>query len=145
MARCAVSGRGVTDLATTVRGPGLFCSADGGYRLREVGVYNTTTTAFAVGVSVATAAGTPSGSPTEFCEDDPGHTVLATGSLGNSGTPTIAATIRTASVGAAIGSGVIFTFGENGVYRPEGTGNGIVLTCPTGTAQFFDFYFVFDE
>ena len=58
---------------------------------------------------------------------------------------TIAAVVRQASLGAAIGSGVIWTFGENGLYRPEGTGNGVVITCPTGTAQFLDFYFVFDE
>lgn len=145
MARCSVGGRGVTDLPTTVRGPGLFCSADGGLRLREVGVFNSTTTAVAVSLGVATAAGTPSGSPSEFCEDDSGHTVLATGSLGNSGTPTIAATVRQASLGAAIGSGVIWTFGENGLYRAEGTGNGVVINCPTGTAQFLDFYFVWDE
>ena len=29
MARCAAAGRGVTNLPTTARGPGLYCSADG--------------------------------------------------------------------------------------------------------------------
>lgn len=145
MARCGAAGRGVTNLPTAARGPNLYCSADGGFRLREVGVFNTTTTAFTVGVGVATALGTVAGALTEFCEDDPGHTVLAIGNTSHSADATIAAVVRQASVGAAIGAGVVFTFGENGLYRPEGTGNGVVLTCPTGTAQFFDFYFLWDE
>jgi hypothetical protein len=145
MARCSASGRGVTNLPTAARGPNLYCSADGGLRLREVGVFNTTTTGFVVGVGIATALGTVAGAATEFCEDDPGHTVLGIVNTSHSADATIAAVARQASVGAAIGAGVIFTFGDNGLYRPEGTGNGVVLTCPTGTAQFFDFYFVWDE
>ena len=82
---------------------------------------------------------------TEFCEDDPAYTVKGIGSTSHSGDATIASVIRQATVGAAAGAGVIFTFGENGLYRPEGVGNGVVLTCPTGTAQFFDFYFCWDE
>ena len=145
MARCGAAGRGVTNLPTAARGPNLFCSADGGLRLRECGVFNTTTTGFCVGVGIATGLGTPAGALTEYCEDDPGHTVLGIGFTSHSADATVAAVVRQASVGAAIGAGVVFTFGDNGIYRPEGTGNGIVLTCPTGTAQFFDFYFVWDE
>jgi hypothetical protein len=114
-------------------------------RLREVGVFNTTTTAFCVGVGIATALGTVAGAATEYCEDDSGHTVLGIVNTSHSADGTVAAVVRQATVGAAAGAGVIFTFGENGIYRPEGTGNGIILTCPTGTAQFFDFYFIWDE
>jgi hypothetical protein len=145
MARCGVAGRGVTNLPTAARGPNLYCSADGGIRVREIGVFNTTTTAFCVGVGIATALGTVAGALTEYCEDDPGHTVLGIANTSHSADATIASVVRQASVGAAIGAGVVFTFGDNGLYRPEGTGNGVVLTCPTGTAQFFDFYWVFDE
>jgi hypothetical protein len=145
MARCGAAGRGVTNLPTAARGPNLYCSADGGLRLREIGVTNTTTTAFCVGVGVATALGTVAGAATEYCEDDSGHTVLGIVNTSHSADATIAAVVRQASVGAAIGAGVVFTFGDNGLYRPEGTANGVVLTCPTGTAQFFDFYFIWDE
>ena len=72
MARCAAAGRGVTNLPTAVRGPNLYCSADGGFRLREVGVFNTTTSAVAVGLGIATALGTVAGASTEFCEERPG-------------------------------------------------------------------------
>jgi hypothetical protein len=144
MARCGAAGRGVTNLPTTVRGPNLYASANDAFRVREIGVFNTTTTAFCVGVGVATALGTVAGALTEQCEDET-HTPLAIANTSHSADATIAATIRQASVGAAIGAGVIFTFGDNGLWRPNGTGNGVVLTCPTGTAQFFDFYFVWDE
>lgn len=145
MARCGGAGRGVTNAATSVRGPNLYCSADGGLRVREIGVFNTTSTAFCVGVGIATALGTVAGAVTEYCEDDNGHTVLGIVNTSHSADATIAATVRQASVGAAIGAGVIFTFGDNGLYRPEGTGNGVVLNLPAGSAQFFDFYFVWDE
>ena len=109
-------------------------------------MFNTTTTAFCVGVGIATAAGTDGrGADRESARTTPRYTVRATGFTSQSADATIAAVIRQATVGAAAGAGVIFTFGENGIYRPEGTANGVVLTCPTGTAQFFDFYFVFDE
>ena len=144
MAKCGAAGRGVTNAATTVRGPSLYCSADGGLRLLEVGVFNTTTTGFAVGLGIATALGTVAGALTEYCEDDPGHTVLGIANTSHSADATIAATVRQASIGAAIGAGVIWTF-PDGLYRPEGVGNGVVLTCPTGTAQYFDFYFVWTE
>jgi hypothetical protein len=145
VARCSAAGVGVTNLPTTARGPNLYCSADGGLRLREVGVFNTTANAVSVGLGVATALGTVAGAATEFCEDDPGHTVLGIVNTSHSADATIAAVARRTTLGAAIGSGVIWTFGENGLYRPEGTGNGVVITCPTGTAQFLDFYFVWDE
>ena len=130
MARCAAAGRGVTNLPTAARGPNLFCSADGGLRLREVGVFNTTTSAVAVGLGVATALGTVAGAGTEYCEDDSGHTVLGIMNTSHSADATIAAVVRQASLGAAIGSGVIWTFGDNGLYRAEGVGNGVVITCP---------------
>ena len=145
MARCGAAGRGVTNLPTTVRGPNLYCAADGFIRVREIGIFNTTTTAFCVGVGVATALGTVAGALTEVCEEDPAFTVKGIANTSQSADATITSVIRQASIGAAIGAGIVFTFGDNGLYRPEGTGNGIVLTCPTGTAQFFDFYFVWDE
>lgn len=145
MARCGVAGRGVTNLPTALRGPGLCASADGGVRIREVGVFNTTTTAFCAGLAIITATGTQAGAATEYCEDDPGHTVLGTGFNSQSSDSTSPATVRQASIGAAIGAGIVWTFGDNGLYRPEGTGNGVIINCPTGTAQFFDWFIVFDE
>lgn len=144
MARCSAAGRTVTNLPTAARGPGVFAAAAHAIRIREVGVFNTTTTAFAAAVLACTATGTQVGALTEVCEDDPGYTPAGTAftsqSADSTGTP-----IRQASIGAAIGAGVIWTFGDNGLFRPAGTGNGIIVSLPTGTGQHFDFYIVWDE
>jgi hypothetical protein len=144
MARCSVGGR--TDaLPTTVRGPSLFATAaSGALIVREIGAFNTTTTAVAVALGIATAAGTVGTALTEVNESDQTHTILGTGFNTHTANATLTGT-RNASIGAAIGAGIIWTFGENGLQIPEGTANGVVIICQTGTAQHLDFYFVWDE
>jgi hypothetical protein len=142
--RCSGAGRGVTDLPTSVRGPGLAAAAGRPVYLVETGVFNTTTTAFAVSVVRFSAAGTPSGSVTEVSEDSE-YTPAATVTTGNSGTPTVGGPFNQASIGAAIGAGVIWTYGGKGLRAPAGTTNGFILNLPTGTGQFFDFYYVWEE
>lgn len=110
----------------------------------EVAVWNTTTTATAVALQRLTTAGTATGI-TEFSEDTestPDGAAFNTHSVG----PTITAGfIRKAMLGAAVGSGIIWTFGGRGLRIPAGTANGIGLTVPTGTGQVWDFEFVWDE
>lgn len=145
--RFSAAGRGVTNLPTSVRGPALFAgAASGSFYLREVGVFNTTATAVAVGLVVCSAQGTGAGALTEYQEDDflaaaPGETAFTSQSTDS----TAVATIRQASLAAAIGAGVIWTFGDRGVHIPEGTTNGVIINLPTGTGQFVDFYFVWDK
>ena len=138
------AGRGVTNLPTAVRGPSLMAIASRPINLVECGVFNTTTTAFAVALVRATAAGTSAGTVTEVSSDE-GITPVGVVALSHSADPTVGGPFTQASIGAAIGAGVIWTFGGSGLHAPAGTANGFVLTCPTGTAQFFDFYFVWDE
>lgn len=147
MARVSAAGRGVTNLPTAVRGPGVFAGASGGsFWLREVGVFNTTTSAVCVGLAVCTATGTQAGGLTEYQEDDATAPAPAeTAFTSQSSDSTVAATIRQCSLGAAIGSGIIWTFGERGLEVTEGTANGFIISCPTGTAQFLDFYFVWSK
>jgi hypothetical protein len=145
MARCSAGDR-ASLASTAVRGPSLYATASSGNLiLREVGAFNTTTTACAVGLSVATAAGTVGAGVTEVNESDQTHTILGTVFQVHTADATIAGEARQGSVGAAIGAGVIWTFYDNGLLIPEGTANGVVLTCPTGTGQVLDFYFVWDE
>lgn len=144
MPRCSVGGR-TNAIPTTVRGPSLYATASSGQLVvREIGVFNTTTSAVAVALGIATAAGTVGTGLTEVNESDPSHTILGTGFQTHTGDATLTNT-RHASLGAAIGAGVVYTFGDNGLVITEGTANGVVITCPTGTAQHLDFYFVWDE
>jgi len=50
-----------------------------------------------------------------------------------------------ASIGAAIGAGVIWTFGDSGLRIPVGTANGIGVIAENGTGQAAQIYLVFDE
>lgn len=145
MARCSVGGR--TDvLPTTVRGPGLYAAAaSGALWVVEIQVFNTTTSAVAVGLGLVTTAGTSGTALTEVNEEDPSHTILGTGFNTPSTNATLSGTTRNAVLGAAIGSGIIWTFGGRGLQIPEGTNNGVMVVCPTGTAQHLDFSFVWDE
>jgi hypothetical protein len=144
MARCSVAGR-TSAVPTAVRGPSVYATAGVRPRIREIGVFNTTSTACAVGVAVASATGTQGAGLTEKCESDPSHTVIATGFNTHTADATIAVTVRQASLGAAVGAGAIFVFGEDGLVIDSATTNGVVIICPTGTGQHLDFYIVWDE
>lgn len=144
MARCSAAGR-MSAAATSARGPSVYATAAVRPRIREIGVFNTTSTACAVAVVRATATGTQGTGLTEICESDPTRTVVATAFNTHSADATVGSPVRQASLGAAIGSGVIWTFGEDGLVVDDGTANGVVITCPTGTGQVCDFYLVWDE
>lgn len=144
MPRCSVGGR-TNAIPTTLRGPSLYATAASGQLcVREVGVTNTTAVAVAVALGICTAAGTQGSGLTEVNESDPTHTILGTGFQTHTADATLTAT-RHMSLGAAIGAGLIWTFGDNGLIIPEGTANGVCITCPVGTAQHLDFYFCWDE
>ncbi len=124
---------------------GLMAVANRSGHLHEVGIFNTTAVAFGVRLARLTAAGTPGTGLTEE-EYDPGPegpdmtafdtwSADATIGVGN---------IRVGRIGAAIGSGVIWTFAAPGIYIPTGTANGIGI-IPVGTGQIADWYMEWDE
>jgi hypothetical protein len=142
--RAYAAGRGVTNVPTAARGPNVYGIASRPLYIVEVGVFNTTTTAATAAAARATGAGTQAGAVTEISEDSE-ITPAATAFTSQSADATIAGVATQASLGAAIGAGVIWTFGGKGLRIPAGTANGCVLTCPSGTGQFEDFYFVWEE
>lgn len=147
MARFAAAGR------TTSAGTNLLpsCALVGATTVRprvaEIGVFNTTAVACAVGVVRISTAGTPGASVSISKETDTAQAPL--GTVNNTYTstgPTITAgVVRQASLGAAIGSGVIWTFGAVGLVIPDAAAAGIAIYVPTGTGQIVDFYIVWDE
>ena len=50
-----------------------------------------------------------------------------------------------ASLGAAVGAGVIWTFGDVGISITKGIANGVGIIVATGTGQVLDWYAVWDE
>lgn len=144
MARCSVAGR-TSAVPTAVRGPSVYATTGIKPRIMEIEVWNTTATACTVGIARASATGTQGAGLTEVCEDDDSHVVIATGFNTHTADATVGGTIRQASLGAAIGSGVIWTFGANGLVLNNATTAGIVIICPTGTGQHLDFAITWDE
>ena len=119
---------------------GLMAIASRDAFLTEVGVFNTTTTAYGIRIARITAVGTPGTGLTEEEYWGPGEAPAMTAFDTWSGAATIsAASLRNAAIGAAIGAGVIFTFGGDGVYIAAGTANGIGIV-PVGTGQISDWY-----
>jgi hypothetical protein len=140
MARFAVSGRATIVGTAALPLVSLYATAAVRPRLLEIGLFNTTATALAVSLNRLTTAGTPGAGLTEVSEDSPDHTPVATAFAGHTAGPTIGGELRRASLGAAVGSGVIWTFSEAGVEIPAGTANGVGVIVPTGTGQVLDFY-----
>jgi len=131
--------------STTLPIISLYAGATGGGTIREIGITNTTATAVALKVIRLSATGTQGAvlvetkhdpnSGAALCEGFTTHTVTAANTdLG----------YRTV-LGAAIGSGVIWTFGDTGLVIALGTSNGVGVMVENGTGQVCQAYICWDE
>ena len=149
MARFA-SGYRTTGVATNLLPmASIYATAAIRPRVVEVHVFNTTVTAVNVALCRLTTAGTSSAVATGGYEDDNSQSAISTPRNTHSSTgPTIAGILRAADLGAAIGSGVIWTFGGGktpGLVVPNTTGDGLGIYTPNGTGQICDVTWVWDE
>lgn len=146
MARVSAGWRTAGAGSTTLPIASLYAVAGVRPKLREVGVCNSTAVALTIALRRVTTAGTQGTAQTEVYVDDEAHTPLATTHDTHTVAPTfVTGNVRAWSLAAAIGSGVIWTFGGNGLEVPQGTGNGIVIVPLTGTGQICDVYFEWEE
>lgn len=113
--------------------------------VREIGVFNTTTTAVNLKLCRLSTAGTP-GSNATTGQYDP-NSGAATGIV--KGTYTVAPTITDlgyrATLGAAAGSGTIWTFGDIGLIIANVANAGIGVVVESGSGQACEVYFTWDE
>ena len=145
MARFTIAGR-ATVAGTGVRAmASLFAIAAQTGKIREVAVFNTTTTAVAVGLIRFTNATGVGAGLTEAQYDEAGPAPNCTGFAGHTADGAVGQVLAQASLGAAIGAGVIWTFGDTGLAIKLGTANGIGIHCPTGTGQICDYTISWDE
>jgi len=115
-------------------------------KIREIGVTNTTTTAVAIKLIRLTTTGTQGTGLTETGHDGSGASAVAAGFNTHSGAPTLGGDLGyNATLGAAAGAGVIWTFGDTGLVVPAGTTQGVGVLVATGTGQVCDAYIVWDE
>lgn len=133
--------------STTLPLLSLYAAAAVGGKLRECGVTNTTTSAVDVKLTRITTAGTQGAGLTEAKYDPDSVAASCTAFQTHSSTgPTLGDDLGyRASLGAAIGAGVIWTFGDQGIRIPVGTANGVGVIIENGTGQACQIYFVWDE
>lgn len=144
MARCAAGGR-TSAVPTSARGPSLYATSAIRPQIRSIEVYNTSTTACAIGIARATATGTQGSGLTEVCLSDDSKTPVATAFQTHTADATVGSVIRQATLGAAAGAGIIWTWGPGEFIVDNATTAGIVIVCPTGTGQNIDFSIEWDE
>lgn len=150
MARFSCAFRSAGAGSATLPLGSLYATAAVRPRLVEIGVFNTTATAVAVAVvRLSAGTGTQGAALTEIYEDDNSQAAVATSFNTHTVTPTtISAPLRQASLGAAVGSGVIWTFGGGktpGLVVPNTTNDAVGIIIPTGTGQICDIHFTWDE
>lgn len=150
MARYSAGFRSTGAGSATLPLGSLYATASVKPLLVEVGVFNSTAIATAVAVvRLSAGTGTKGAAVTAVYEDDSSQTVLATVANTHTVTPTtISAPLRQATLGAAIGSGIIWTFGGGktaGLAIPNTTTDAIGIIIPTGTGQICDICFTWDE
>lgn len=146
MARYSVAARTTNAPTATLPGASLYAIAGIAPQIVEIGVFNTTATACMVNVCYLTTAGTQGTGLTETKLRADTATASATAFQSHTGTPpTLGNEIVRASLGAAIGAGMVWTFDAEPITIPAGTANGVGLLCLTGTGQILDAYFVWQE
>jgi hypothetical protein len=132
--------------STTLPIISLYAVAGVAPKLREIGVFNTTVTTVDLRLVRLTSAGTPGVGLTEGKHDPDSDTAACTAFTTHTGAPTLGDDLGyRASLGAAIGAGVIWTFGDQGLRVPLGVANGIGLIVDSGTGQPCTAYVVWDE
>lgn len=147
MARFSGGAKSAGAGSTTLPLMSLYAASAVAAKIREIGVFNTTATAFDVKLTRMTTAGTQGSGLTEAPYDK--ASVAASSTLVNTHTstgPTLGDDLGyRASIAGSIGAGVIWTFGDTGLIIPAGTGNGIGVIVENGTGQIAQIYFVWDE
>lgn len=117
--------------------------------VREIGIFNTTTTAFNVklGRLDGTTAGTPGASATtaKYAVDTVAATGVVKGTYSSTAPTTLTDMGYRAAIGAAVGAGVIWTFADVGIRIDNVTNAALAVVVESGSGQASEIYFVWDE
>lgn len=140
------AGAKTTAGSTTLPIISLYSAAAVGPKIREIGVFNTTSTAVDLKLVRLTSAGTQGAGLTEGKHDPDSAAASCTAFNTHSANPGLGDDMGyRASLGAAVGAGVIWTFGDQGLRVPVGIANGLGVIVETGTGQACQAYVVWDE
>lgn len=145
MARHSVGARATGAGSSSLPLGSLYAGSGSGGQLRELGIFNTTATVAAVRlVRLVTLATVGTGLTEAAHNDNLALPECLAFDTHTGGTPIGADLGYRAAIGAAVGSGIVWTFGEDGIVIPKGVNNGIGIV-PVGTGTIYDWYAVWDE
>jgi len=114
-------------------------------RIVEVGITNTTTTGFAIKLVRLTTNGTLGTGLTEAFHDPQTASPNCQGFNTHSGNPSLGDDLGyRATIGAALGAGIVWTFGGGGI-TTGASPNGVGVIVENGTGQAAQAYMVWDE
>lgn len=147
MARMANGYRTTGAGSATLPSTSIYSLGTGDLWLVEVGITNTTVTAYECSLVRLTTAGTQGAAAGSWTSEEGvlNLTSKVAAVQAHTVAPTLGPEVRRASIGASIGSGVIFTFGGRGLYIPSGAANGLGLITINGTGQLADVYWSVDQ
>lgn len=118
----------------------LYATAAVTFSILEIGITNTTATACVVGLCKLSTTGTQGTGITAASLGQGGVAPTCTMKNGHTVGPTLTDAGYRWSLGAAIGSGVIWTFLNGELESLAATTSGVGIYCPTGTGQVLDVY-----
>jgi hypothetical protein len=132
--------------STTLPIISIYAIAGVAPKVREIGVFNTTTSAVDLKlVRLTNATGVGAGL-TEAKHDPDSAAASCTAFTTHGSNPTLGDDLGyRATLADAIGAGVIWTFGDSGIRVPLGTANGVGVIVENGTGQACQAYIVWDE
>ena len=131
--------------STTLPCVSIFSPSGNGFVIRELACWNTTATACVYKWQRFTAVGTAGSGLTEMEWDESGVAPTATAFDAHSVAPTNGLVIEYMPIGAAIGAGYYFTYGDSGIVVAPGTANGVGLMLASGTGQILAYKIVWEE
>jgi hypothetical protein len=145
MARFAAGGL-TSAGSTTLPVVGLLGGTGVVARIREIGVFNTTTSSVALNVCRITTAGTPGVTLTTGVTGiDPNTSVALLKNTWSSTAPTVVDLGFRCILGAAIGSGFVFTFDDWDLTTDKVANSAVGIIVSSGTGQPLQTYFKWYE
>lgn len=149
MARYSAGGKTSVSASTTLPLISLYSSTTSGPRIREIGVFNTTSTSLDIKLIRLTSLGTAATTLTIAKHDPDSPASTCTARNTHTANPGLGDDLGyRASLGAAVGAGVIWSFGDQGLRIAKDAGapaSGIGVIIETGSAQACQAYIVWDE
>jgi hypothetical protein len=147
MARYSTGAKTTSGGSTSLPLLSLYAGANAGGTLRGVSITNTTSSAWDAKLVRLTSTGTQGAGLTEARHNT---NALATSNCGgfntHSANPSLGDDLGYRwTIGAAVGAGVIETFGDAGIVIPVGVANGIGVIVENGVGAISQIYFVWDE